>query len=836
MKDDTSTPITDGSSPNDFERDKPGTSARTDAEGAIEELRQRGGVFVNAVRATRMPMALTDPNLPGNPIVFANEAFLKLSGYSMDEVLGQQPHFMNGPATDPRDARRFEEALRSDQDDIIETVQYGKNGRRFVATVLISAYKDERGHTLNHFMSWLDVTRRVEAEDEVADLKKAQSALRESEAALRESEDRHAFLLKLSDALRPLSAPAEIQSTTARLVGEHLGVDRAMYGEVDGRPGSETGIIRGQYVRPAHDGEAAASPFPERFTFKPFGEHVMARRYRGEPIIVEDVETAEGFDEAERAAWREAGVRAAIVAPLAKGGRLVAEFGVHSAKARAWFESEVELVQDAAERTWDAAERARAEGARAASEEQYRTLFETMGQGFCELELVRDGSGRAVDQIYLQFNPAFERLFGIAIADARGRKASDLFPDLDPVWTETLARVAETGQPERIEHAFGADRWFEVFAYPAKGDRLNALYEEVSERKRAELALRDSEQKYAGLFAASPAPFLILRPDAPRFTIADVNDAYLAATMRTREDLIGRAMFDAFPDNPDDPAADGVSNLRASLERALVSRRLELMDVQKYDIVRPDGTFEERWWKPANSPVVDVNGNVMAIIHHVADVTAEHLGVQALQKSEGHAQILLAELQHRVRNTLAVVRSIALRTADNSSTAQDMLAHFQGRLDAFSRVQAAVTRSTAGKVDLTSLIEDELLAHAAHKGNQVRLTGPQVSLEPRIAERLSLAIHELTTNAVKHGALINGDAKLDISWEIMTPGPGARLALQWRESGVEIKKGIEREGFGMELLRRTLPYDLDAETKFDLRPDGLRFELDLPLGGDAAHA
>ena len=91
---------------NQFEREKPGTNARTQAEAAIEEVRLRGGIFVNAVRATRMPMVLTDPNLPGNPIVFANESFLKLSGYSMAVVLGQKPHFMNGSGTDPKDAAR----------------------------------------------------------------------------------------------------------------------------------------------------------------------------------------------------------------------------------------------------------------------------------------------------------------------------------------------------------------------------------------------------------------------------------------------------------------------------------------------------------------------------------------------------------------------------------------------------------------------------------------------------------------------------------------------------------------------------------------------------------
>lgn len=110
------------------------TAAR--AEEIIEAVRGRGGVFVDAVRATRMAMALTDPNLPGNPIVFANESFLKLSGYDMDEILGQQPHFMNGAGTDPADADRFRQGLQEDRDTVIDTVQYRKDGSRFVATVL----------------------------------------------------------------------------------------------------------------------------------------------------------------------------------------------------------------------------------------------------------------------------------------------------------------------------------------------------------------------------------------------------------------------------------------------------------------------------------------------------------------------------------------------------------------------------------------------------------------------------------------------------------------------------------------------------------------------------
>lgn len=174
----------DDKSRNAFESDIAGTAARTRAEGKIEGLRLKGGLFVDAVRATRMAMAVTDPTLTGNPIIFANEAFLKLSGYSMEEVLGQQPYFMNGPDTDPDDVARFDEALRNDLDDLVETIQYRRDGTRFIASVLLSAFKDDDGNTVHHFLSWLDVTRRTNAENRLNLLEQAQAALRQSEARL----------------------------------------------------------------------------------------------------------------------------------------------------------------------------------------------------------------------------------------------------------------------------------------------------------------------------------------------------------------------------------------------------------------------------------------------------------------------------------------------------------------------------------------------------------------------------------------------------------------------------------------------------------------------------
>ncbi len=126
---------------------------------------------------------------------------------------------------------------------------------------------------------------------------------------------------------------------------------------------------------------------------------------------------------------------------------------------------------------------------------------------------------------------------------------------------------------------------------------------------------------YQALFDASPDPYLVLAPD---FRIVAVSDSYLRVTMTRRAEIVGRGLFDVFPDNPDDPAATGTSNLRASLERVLVERRADAMAVQKYDIPRPPddgGGFEERYWSPRNTPVIGPDGAVELIIHRVEDVT-----------------------------------------------------------------------------------------------------------------------------------------------------------------------------------------------------------------------
>jgi signal transduction histidine kinase len=152
------------------------------------------------------------------------------------------------------------------------------------------------------------------------------------------------------------------------------------------------------------------------------------------------------------------------------------------------------------------------------------------------------------------------------------------------------------------------------------------------------------------LFNASPGNYLILLPDSPSFTIVAVSDAYARVTMNVREEMLGRKLFDVFPDNPDDPDASGVKNLTASLQHVIQNREAHKMPIQKYDIPYPDGRgFEERHWSPLNTPVINKKGELAYIIHQVDDVTDK---VRTKAKLESQTEILKrtnAELEQFVR-------------------------------------------------------------------------------------------------------------------------------------------------------------------------------------------
>lgn len=143
------------------------TAGRDQAERHIEGLRLQGGIFVDAVRVTRMPMLVTDATLPGNPIVFANRAFVELSGYGVQELVGQDSHFLNGEGTDPEAIQQYTRSMEERRDETLEILQYRKDGTPFRAMLFATPLDDGQGTVTNHFLSYLDITRRFDAEEEL---------------------------------------------------------------------------------------------------------------------------------------------------------------------------------------------------------------------------------------------------------------------------------------------------------------------------------------------------------------------------------------------------------------------------------------------------------------------------------------------------------------------------------------------------------------------------------------------------------------------------------------------------------------------------------------------
>lgn len=187
---------------NEYRDNLPDTAERHHSERHIEAVREQGGMFVEAVRVTRMPMLMTDAKLPGNPIIFCNRAFTKLSGYTEDELLGQDPHFMNGEGTDPDAIRQYETAIAEGRDETLEIVQYRKDGTPFRAMLFASPVSDGQGAITNHFLSYLDITRRHDAEEKLRALsseleRRIAARTQELEAANKELEAANRRLSKL---------------------------------------------------------------------------------------------------------------------------------------------------------------------------------------------------------------------------------------------------------------------------------------------------------------------------------------------------------------------------------------------------------------------------------------------------------------------------------------------------------------------------------------------------------------------------------------------------------------------------------------------------------------
>lgn len=452
-----------------------------------------------------------------------------------------------------------------------------------------------------------------------------------------------------------------------------------------------------------------------------------------------------------------------------------------------------------------------AEAALRESEESYRLLFESIDEGFSVIEVMFDDAERAVDYRFLSTNPAFARHTGLE--NAVGKTISELVPDLDPHWFEIYGRIALTGQSERFEdEARALGRWYDVFAFrvgePAQR-KVAILFRDVRERKEMEQALREAERRQQLLIEGIPQ--LVWRAIG-RGAWTWASPQWTGYTGQSDSDSHGLGWIDML--HPEDRAVARAAWAAAEEQGGF--------DVEYRVRNVADGGY--RWFRTRATPVRDAGG---AIIEWLGTST----DIDDLRRLQTRQELLVAELQHRVRNMLSLVRSVFSRTVETATDFDALGDHFRGRLDALARSQVIVTRSADGVVDLEELIRDELLSVGVGDGPKLSVGGPRVALDSAAAESIGLAIHELTTNAIKYGALKGAEGRVEISWSLNMGERGGRiLNLEWLEQGVPmVPLNPTRRGFGRELIEQALPYRLGAQTGLEFQGGGIRCTVVLPM-------
>lgn len=610
---------------------------------------------------------------------------------------------------------------------------------------------------------------------------------------------RQGSLVDLEARLRDLHDTADIIRAAQEIIGTHLGVSRVGYGSVDSTERfftTDDNWTDGSV--PNHNGTHDLAAF---------GDEVWATIRRGRTLVIGDAASdPKNISPEISAAFEALQIRAVVTVSLVKKGRLVAALYVHDRNPRSWHAGDVAFIQEVAERIWSAVERARAEAVTRESEERLRLAL--VAGGFTDWYWDRDSdratfSKHATETLGLppDFTMTSQQIAAFVLDEDRRRvlKAGE--------------RALRSGKPYQIEYRVrtlaGDIEWIATYGRPVSNVDgrvigVSGLSQIISQRKRSEEALREREEQLSAFVGQTTAGFAQVDLTG-RFTL--VNDRFCEIAGRRAEELMQMTMQEIT--HPDDLA----HNL--PLFEKAVRSGTPYTHEKRY--VRPDGSIV--WVNNSVAVVRKPDGEPYGVLAVTIDITER-------RKAEEHRQLLINELNHRVKNTLAVVQSIALQSFNDERVPETAHKAFQGRLHALSSAHNILTRENWEAASLSEIVRDTLVPFGLE--DRLHFQGADIRVSPRPAVTLALALHELCTNAVKYGALSNGDGRVNVKNEA-SRGGDRLFRLVWAEAGGPPVETPSHHGFGSRLIRRGLAAELGGRVEVDFDPAGVTCIIEAPL-------
>nr|WP_321359890.1 PAS domain S-box protein [uncultured Hyphomonas sp.] len=455
----------------------------------------------------------------------------------------------------------------------------------------------------------------------------------------------------------------------------------------------------------------------------------------------------------------------------------------------------------------DVTERKKSELRLRESEARLRAFHQTTPDGFIIFESIRGAEGEITDFQYTYANPAAERLAGLDQEQLRKMTMLQNAPLAKEIGIFAhYVDVVESGKPWRGEFFYPISQtdgaWFSATAAKVD-DGLAVSFTDISKHKAAEATLKEQERRARAILNNLISFVTLLTPDG---IVIEVNDSVLATADLAASDVVGKYYWDTYWWSHD---ADAREELRRSVLKAAGGER-----VHHDTTVRVSGD-ERIFMTNMLAPVIDENGRVTHVVASGFDISDR-------KKAEQHREMLLGELSHRVKNSLATVQTIASHTLREASDLESFRDTFVGRLMAISKCHDLLVDTTRRDADISQLVRDQVLPYAqGGLERQVTMSGPPLVLGPEAAHTFGLILHELATNAAKYGALSTEHGRLSISWGRGSDRDRLGAVLTWAETGGPPVEPPTRRGFGSVLIEQSLTHSLGGEAEIDYRPEGL---------------